>query len=102
VRIVEVVSRRSEGLITVDGRVGNCGARPIAKLTLVLHFRTTDGQVITTQRGVVEPSGLAPGEEGEFRWKMRDHARAVDFMIEAVEGADRDLIVEKPGPYPVE
>ncbi len=34
VRILEVVSHRSEGLITVDGRVGNCGARPIAKLTL--------------------------------------------------------------------
>ena len=102
VRILEVASRRSEGLITVDGRVGNCGTRPILKLILVLHFRTTDGKVITTQRGVVEPARLTPGEEGEFRWQMRDHARAVDFIIEAVEGADRELVVEKPGPYPIE
>jgi len=101
VRILEVVSRRAEGIITLDGRVSNCGARTILKLTLVFHFRTTDGHVVTTQRGVVEAGELAPGEEGEFRWQLKDHARAVDFIIEAVEGADRELIVEKPGPYPV-
>jgi hypothetical protein len=101
-RIIEVASRRSEGIITVDGRVENCGAKPIPKLTLALHFRSTDGQVITTQRGVVEQGELAPGEESEFHWKLRDHARAVAFTVEAVDGSDRDLLVEKPGPYPVE
>lgn len=102
VRILEVVSRRTEGIITVDGRVSNCGTRTIVKLTLVFHFRTIDGHVVTTQRGVVEAGELAPGQEGEFFWQMKDHARAVDFIIEAVEGADRELIVERPGPYPLE
>ena len=102
VRVMEVTSRRSEGLITVDGRVANCGRKPMVKLTLMFHFRTTDGQVVTTQRGVVEAGELAPGEESEFHWQMKDHARAVDFTIEAVEGKERDLLVDKPGPYPVE
>jgi len=102
VRVIEVTAHRSEGLITVDGRVANCGLKPIVKLTLVFHFRTTDRQVITTQRGVVEQGELAPGEESEFHWQMRDHARAVDFTIEAVDGPGRDFLVENPGPYPVE
>ena len=101
VRMIEVTSHRSEGIIAVDGRVANCGLKPLQKLTLVFHFRTTDGQVITTQRGVVEPGELAPGEESEFRWQVKDHPRAVDFTIEAVDGAGRELLVEKPGPYPV-
>jgi len=100
--MIEVASHRSERLITVDGRVGNCGLRPIQKLTLLFHFRATDAQVITTQRGVIGEEVLEPGEDAEFYWQLRDHPRAVDFTIEAVDGSGRDLRVDKPGPYPVE
>jgi hypothetical protein len=102
VRIIEVSSRRSEGIITVDGRVENCSPKPITKLTLEFLFRSADAQVITTQRGVVEEGELAPGEESEFHWKLRDHARAVSFTIEAVDDSANYLVVEKPGPYPVD
>jgi hypothetical protein len=102
VRVIEVTAHRSQGLINVDGRVGNCGLRPIPKLTLLLHFRTTDRQVITTQRGTIDPAVLEPGEDAEFRWQLKDHARAVEFTLEAVDGSGRDLTVEQPGPYPVE
>ena len=102
VRVVEVKCHRSERLITVDGRVVNTGARPIAKLILIFHFRTTDGQVITTQRGGVAEEVLSPGEGSEFNWQIKDHARAVEVIIEAVDGSGRDLTVARPGPYPVE
>ncbi|MBM3748561.1 MAG: hypothetical protein FJW34_22525 [Acidobacteria bacterium] len=102
VRVVEVSCHRSERVITVDGRVLNSGSRALAKLTLIFHFRTTDGQVITTQRGTVAEGLLSPGEESEFNWQIKDHARAVEVIIEAVDGSGRDLMVARPGPYPVE
>jgi len=102
VRVIEVIARRTEGLITIDGRVGNCGAKPIRRLTLLFHLRAPGGQVVTTQRGLTAEEVLAPGEESEFHWQMRDHARAVELMVGAVDASDNDLVVDRPGPYPVE
>jgi hypothetical protein len=102
VRVIEVIARRTEGLITIDGRVGNCGAKPIRRLTLLFHLRAPDGQVITTQRGLLEEEVLAADEESAFHWQMRDHARAVELMVGAVDASDNDLVVDRPGPYPVE
>lgn len=102
VEVVEVKAHRLKRLISVDGRVSNGSPRPIQKLTLVFHFRTTDGQVLTTQRGTIQEEILEPGEESEFYWQMRDHVRAVEFTVEAVDGSGRDLTVDKAGPYPVE
>ena len=99
IAIVEIVARRSERLLTIDGRLRNLADRPLQGLELVLEFETTDGKVITRQRGAVEPDPLEPGEEAEFRWQMRDHARAVSFRIQAVERTGREIIVKNAGPH---
>lgn len=99
IAILEIAAHRSERLVTIDGRLRNLAARPLEGLELVLEFETTDGKVITRQRGAVEPDPLDPGEEAEFRWQMRDHVRAVSFRIQAVERTGREIIVKNAGPH---
>jgi hypothetical protein len=102
VEVLQVSARRSERLLTLDGRVRNSGERPVLGLTLVFSMMAPGGQVVTRQKGAIEEPVLEPGEEAEFHWKMKDPVRAVDFKIEAVDGNERDLIVSKAGPYPIE
>jgi hypothetical protein len=102
VEVIEITARRSERLVTVDGRVRNSGERPVQGLTLLFSMMAPGGQVITTQKGTIEEEVLEPGEEAEFHWKMRDPVRAVDFKIDAVDGVGRELLVRKAGPYPIE
>ncbi len=102
VQILELAAHRSEGLVTIDGRLRSLAARPLEGLELVLEFATTDGRIITRQRGAIEPDPLPPGAEAEFRWQMRDHVRAVSFRIHAVERAGREVIVRNAGPHYIE
>lgn len=99
VQIIELAAHRSQGLVTIDGRLRSLAARPLEGLELVLEFETTDGKVITRQRGAIEPDPLPPGEDAEFRWQMRDHVRAVSFRILAAERAGREVIVRNAGPH---
>lgn len=102
VQILEIVARRSDGLITIDGRLRNIGSRPLEGLELVLDFTASDGLVITRQRGAIEPDPLDPGEEAEFGWKMRDHARAVSLRIRALDRKESELPVKNAGPHFIE
>lgn len=102
VAILEVVAHRSERVVTIDGRMRNSGGRPLEGLQLVLDFVTSDGKVITRQRGAIEPEWLEPGEQAEFRWQMRDHARAVSFLVRAVDRRGNELPVKNPGPHYIE
>lgn len=102
VQIVEVTARRSQGLVTIDGRVRNCGLKPIQGLTLLFNMKAPGGQTVTTKKGAIEEEWLEPSQESEFHWAMKDPVRAVEFQIEAVDRSARELLVDKPGPYPVE
>jgi hypothetical protein len=102
VEVIEATARRAQRIVTLDGRVRNSGERPVQGLTLLFSMMAPGGQVITTQKGTIEEEVLEPGEEAEFHWQMKDPVRAVDFKIDAVDGNDRDLVVRKPGPYPIE
>ncbi len=102
VEVVEVTARRSQGAIAIDGRVRNCGERPIPSLALLFSLMAPGRQVVTTQKGVIDEETLNPGEESEFHWAVKEHVRAVEFQIEAVDGKGRDLLVAKPGPYIIE
>jgi hypothetical protein len=102
VEILEVMAHRtSEGTIEVDGRVRNCGERALDELTLGFEMIAPGGEVVTTQRGVLEGDHLEPGSEAEFHWRMRDSARVTSFQVTARERG-HELEVAKPGPYPVE
>jgi hypothetical protein len=103
IEVIEVACRRTpDGRVEMDGRIRNSGQRDIENLIVIFHFRAPSDEVITTQRGKIDALVLEPGEEAEFHWQMRDHARAVKFHVDAVDRAGTELTVEHPGPYPIE
>jgi hypothetical protein len=101
--VVEATARRTpDGRVEMDGRILNSGQRTIEQLVLIFRLTAPSNEVITTQRGKLDTAVLEPGEEAEFHWQMRDHARAVKFQVEATDRYANQLTVEKPGPYPIE
>ena len=103
VEVLELtVQRTTERTVEIDGRVRNCGEKSIRHL--VLHFKvlSPEGDVVTTQTGEISPEVLEPGEEAEFHWRMRDHARAVSLRVEASAPNDPVLALANPGPYAIE
>jgi thioredoxin reductase len=103
VEVLELsVKRTTEGTVEVDGTIRNCGDKPIHDLVLRFKVLSPDGEVLTTQKGEISPEVLDAGEEAEFHWKMRDHARAVALRVEATDRSDSLLAVAKSGPYMIE
>ncbi|HWR49484.1 MAG TPA: hypothetical protein VN428_00145 [Bryobacteraceae bacterium] len=95
-------ARRRSGVLEIDGRVRNCGERTLEKVLLIFHVVSPDGKVVTTQKGQLDPAVLEPGEESGFEWQARDHARAVTVMIGATNRGEDELVLLKPGPYPID
>ena len=101
--VVEIAARRTtERTVEIDGRVRNCGDKPLQKLVLLFHVLAPGEEVITTQRGPIEEPVLEPGQEAAFHWQMRDPARGVSVRVDATDRRSAALAVAKPGPYPIE
>ena len=100
--VLAVSAHRSEGRITVDGRVRNISEKPIQNVTLVFDFLGAARQVITTQKGSIDEELLEPGKEAEFHWEIVDPVRAVEFRISAVDASTFQLRLDKSGPFPIE
>ncbi|MGC9969173.1 MAG: hypothetical protein ABSE56_01165 [Bryobacteraceae bacterium] len=96
------VKRTTERTVEIDGRVRSCGVKPIQHLVLRFKVLSPDGDVLTTQTGAISPEVLEPGEEAEFHWRMRDHARAVALRVEASAPNEPELSLVRPGPYRIE
>lgn len=102
VEVLELSVRRDTGVLQFDGRVRNCGDRPLEKLVLLFFVTSPDDKVVTTQRGQLDVDVLEPGEDRNFEWQARDHARAVTVTVGARIKGDEEITVLKPGPYPIE
>lgn len=100
--LAAAAKRTTEGTIEVDGRVRNCGEKPIQRLVLLFSILAPGDEVVTRQRGRVEQDLVEPGEEVEFHWQMREPARAVRFRVGATDREGMELRVLKDGPYPIE
>lgn len=100
--VLTFAARRRSGVLEFDGRVRNCGERPLEKLVLIFYVVSPDGKVVTTQKGQVDSQFLEPGEEYGFEWQARDHARAVTVTIGATNRGGDELVLVKPGPYPID
>jgi hypothetical protein len=99
--ILEVKAYRVEGRITLDGRVRNCGVRPIRGMVLVFDFMAPGAAVITSQKMPTQEE-LEPGQEHTFRGQLSDPVRAVRVKIGAVDDGGDGLRIAKPGPYAIE
>jgi hypothetical protein len=105
IKIVEIAVHRSEGaerLLTIDGRLVNSGPDAIRALVLIFDVMGVDDKVVNRQRGKVEEDPLAPGQESEFHWQMRDQSDAVEIRVRAIAHDERAVKVEQAGPYPIE
>ncbi len=102
IEIVEITARRSEGRVSLDGRVKNTGERPAMGVVLFFDFMAPGRQVITTKRGNLEIETLDPGEEAEFHVYAPEPPRAVEIRVQVQDSSERDLKVIKPGPYAIE
>ncbi len=101
VAILQIVCRRANGDVSVDGRL-KAGPKAVKKLSLFVDFLGTDKQLLQTKRGDVEEELLQPDEEAEFHLRVSDPVRAVLYSIRVEDGDGRDLRLDKTGPFPIE
>ncbi len=102
IEVLEAAAHRSDGKISLVGRVRNSSLRPIQGLVLVFDFMAPGRQVVTTQKGGIEEEVLDAGGEASFHMELNEPPRAVEFQVNAVDEGGRDLRVAKPGPFPIE
>ena len=88
--------------ITVDGRVRATAEKPIVDLVLSFDFLASGKQVITTRKVAVDEPTLENGDEAAFHAATTYPRNAVEILVRAYVGGDRELIVANPGPFPIE
>lgn len=102
VEVLEITVRRTtENTLELDGRVRNCSDKTLRKVVLRFKALASADEVVTTQSGALEEPELDPGAEAEFHWRMREHARAVAVLVEALS-REAEITVAKPGPYMID
>lgn len=101
--VIESIEVRRDGeVVTLDGTVKNTSSKVIHGMTLHIEFYAPNRQSLTVQSGPVEAAFVEPGDTTEFRLQVRYPARAVELKVEARDRDQRDLTVDKNGPYRIE
>jgi hypothetical protein len=91
IELIEGSARRQTGNILVDGKIRNCGEKPIKNLVIYFHFFDADRQEITTRKGGVDQDILAPGDEAEFHAQVEEPPRATYYRIDFEDGGGKYL-----------
>jgi hypothetical protein len=100
---IESIAVRREGdVVLLDGAVKNLGMRAIHGMTLHFEFYAPNRESLTVQSGPVEAAIVEPGETAEFRLQVKYPTRAVELKIEARDKDQRELTLEKAGPYRID
>ena len=102
IEIVQANAHRIENTINMDGEIRNKGEKAISGLVLQFDFMDSDHVLLTQKKAAMDEESLEPGKEASFHVQMDDVVRAVEFQVNAVDEAGRDLRVEKPGPFAIE
>jgi hypothetical protein len=95
IEVIEITVRRQEGNITADGKVRNCGEKPIKSLNILFDFLDSDRSPLTTQRAIIEEEVLAPGDEAEFHAQVPEPPRATHFRVNFEDGGGKWLRPKK-------
>ena len=94
--------RHNEGRIALDGRVRNTGEKPIESLTLVFDFLDSDGVLLTSQKSPIDEETFEPGKEAAFHFELSAPPRAIKYLVNAFDGAGRELRIAKGGPFVID
>jgi len=101
VQVTEIRCQRTEGRVTVDGRVRIGGSKTLERFTLFFDFLATDDAVITTRRHDYPDDVLTPGQDVDFNLYLPDPVRAVHVRVRAEHRDGRELRVTNGGPFPI-
>jgi len=89
---LELKVRRTEGKVTLDGRVRNSGEKTLSGVVVIFDFLAPGKVPVTTQKTTVDEETLEPGKEAAFHAEMVDPVRAVECVMSAAEDeGGRDL-----------
>jgi hypothetical protein len=99
IEMTEVVAKREDPRLTIDGRLKNTGDRAAKKLVIIFEVLDGDKNVLTRQTGGVDGDDLDPGAEAEFHNQMHFHARAVSVRFAFEEGNGREIRAVNTGPF---
>lgn len=102
VEMLDGSAHREDGKVMLDGRVRNCGDKPIRGLTVLFDFVSAEGQVIATKNGRVDEEVLETGAESEFHVQVEDTARATALRVRFEDYDRRELRVAKAVTFPIE
>ena len=101
--VIEKIEVRREGdVVLLDGTVKNVGTRTLRAIVLRFEFLAPNNESLTIQSGPVEAASVEPGDETEFRLQVKYPTRAIELKIEARDKEQRDLNLEKNGPYRID
>ena len=95
IEMIDASAQRQDDRLTIDGRIRNCGEKPIKRLVLLFDFLDPANVVLSTKRGSIDEEVLPPGEEREFHSQVEDNARAVAVRVNFEDGDGRELRAEK-------
>ncbi|MEZ5398636.1 MAG: FxLYD domain-containing protein [Bryobacteraceae bacterium] len=94
--------RREGDIVAIEGAVKNVSGKPVKGVVLFFEFLEFNGRMISRMKTEVSEETLEDGEEAEFLTQTPDQVRAVHVRIDGEDKAARYLILDKPGPYPIE
>ncbi|HUS06822.1 MAG TPA: FxLYD domain-containing protein [Bryobacteraceae bacterium] len=102
VELLQAAAHRDAGNINIDGKVKNTGDKPIKNLAVLYDFLDSDNHVLTSVKGEVEESVVAPGEEVEFHAQVKEPPRATSFQVNFEDGGGKYLRPAKIEVLPIE
>lgn len=101
--VLEKIEVKREGeVILLDGVVRNTSMKPIRGMVLHFEFFAPNKKSLSIMNGPIESAIVEPNEQAEFRLQVKAPTAAVSLVVEARDRDQKDLVVDKNGPYPIE
>ena len=98
--LIEKIEVRREGdVVLLDGGIKNTSIKAIHGVTLHFEFFAPNQESLTVMNGPVDSAFIEPDDSAEFKLQVRYPTRAVELKTEARDKDQRELNVEKNGPY---
>lgn len=101
--LVEKIEVRRDGdVVLLDGLIRNTSIKPIQGITLHFEFFAPNQESLTVMNGPLDSASLDPDDTAEFKLQVRYPTRAVELKVEARDKDQRELNVEKNGPFRID
>lgn len=101
--VLEKIEIKREGeIILLDGVIRNTSIKPIRGMVLHFEFFAPNKKSLAVMNGPIESAIVEPDEQAEFRLQVKAPTTAVSLVVEARDRDQKDLVIDKNGPYAIE